>query len=488
MKKPAKYREYQMKLAGLAERYDDSQAVKGVDVYHPDNGRVKEEWLSRCREERALTGEMMKQIVDLRNLTTAMRQVVRNGGSAGVDGMKVKELQSWFGKNYSKLIEELEQGTYRPEVVKGVEIPKPNGGVRQLGIPTVKDRLVQQAIQQVLSKHYEATFSQYSYGFRKGRSAHDGIRQAGDYVREGYNYIVDIDLANFFDEVNHDRLLWLLSTRTGDKTVLKLIRRILKSGIMLGGLVNQRIKGTPQGSPLSPLLSNIVLDELDKELERRGHRFVRYADDMIILVKSEQAAERVKQNVSRYIEEKLCLRVNRDKSGVRRYYKLDFLGFRLQKSGAVVLSPKSEKRLKRKLKLVTSRKRGISLEQLIKELNPMLRGWLNYFGIARIKDKMRQIMTWLRRRIRCFRLKQCKRAIGIARFLMKRGVPQWRAWLLALSSKGWYHKANSPQSHEAMNKDWFAQIGLYDLFSNYCLKLKETAQYDQRTLGGVRGR
>lgn len=257
---------------------------------------------------------------------------------------------------------------------------------------------------------------------------------------------------------------------------------------MLGGLVNQRKKGTPQGSPLSPLLSNVILDELDKELERRSHCFVRYADDLIILVKSEQAAERVKQNVSRYIEEKLCLRVNRDKSGIRRYYKLDFLGFRLQKSGSVVLSPKSEAHLKKKLKLVTSRRRGISLEQLIKELNPMLRGWLNYFGIARIKDKMRQIMTWLRRRIRCFRLKQCKRAIGMARFLMKRGVPQWRAWLLASSSKGWYHKANTPQSHEAMNKDWFTQIGLYDLFSNYCLKLKETAQYDQRKLGGVRGR
>ena len=477
-----------MKLAGLVERGEDSRAAKGVDVFHAGSGRVREEWLSRCREERALTGELMKQVVDLPNLIAALRQVVRNGGSAGIDGMKVSQLKSWFSKNYKVLIEELENGTYRPEVVKGVEIPKPNGGVRQLGIPTVKDRLVHQAIQQVLSEHYDETFSPYSYGFRKGRSAHDAIRQAGDYVKAGYRYIVDIDLAKFFDEVSHDRLLWLLSTRIGDKTLLKLIRRILKSGILLGGMTNQRIKGTPQGSPLSPLLSNIVLDELDKELERRGHRFVRYADDMIILVKSRQSAERVQESVSRYIEEKLKLRVNRDKSGIRRYHELNFLGFRLMSNGDAALSQKSEERLKKKLKLLTSRRRGISLEQLIKELNPVLRGWLNYFSIARIKDKMRNLMTWLRRRIRCFRLKQCKRAIGIARFLMKQGVPEWRAWLLALSTKGWYHKANTPQSHEAMNKDWFTKIGLYDLFSNYCLKLKETAQYDQRTLGGVRGR
>lgn len=488
MENPGKYQAQQMELAGLAESWVDSRAAKGVDVYHTGSGRVREEWLSRCREERALTGELMKQIVDLPNLIAAMRQVVRNGGSAGVDGMKVRELQSWFSKNYKGLITELQNGTYRPEVVKGVEIPKPNGGVRQLGIPTVKDRLVHQAIQQVLNNHYDATFSRHSYGFRKGRSAHDCIRQAGAYVKAGHTYIVDIDLAKFFDEVNHDRLQWLLRTRIGDKSVLKLISRILKSGVMLGGMVNQRIKGTPQGSPLSPLLSNVVLDELDKELERRGHRFVRYADDMIIMVKTEQAAERVKQSISRYIEDKLKLRVNRDKSGIRRYYELHFLGFRLLRNGAAALSQKSEDRLKKKLKLLTSRRRGISLKQLIKELNPVLRGWLNYFGIARIKDKMRIMMTWLRRRIRCFRLKQCKRAIGMVRFLIKQGVPKWRAWLLALSSKGWYHKANSPQSHEAMNNAWFSKIGLYDLFSNYCLKLKETAQYDQRTLGGVRGR
>lgn len=459
-----------------------------MDVYHAGSGRVREEWLSDCREERALTKGLMSEVASLSNLSAAARRVISNGGSAGIDGMRVSDLKGWLSANHRGLSAQLESGAYRPSAVRGVEIPKPNGGKRQLGIPTAVDRLVQQAIHQVLEKRYDRIFSRHSYGFRRGKGCHACIKQAGKYVKQGYRHIVDIDLAKFFDEVNHSRLEWLLSRRIGDNKLLKLIGRFLRSGMMQSGLCSQRIKGTPQGSPLSPLLSNIVLDELDKELERRGHRFVRYADDMIVLLRSRKAAERVMNSLISFIENKLRLGVNRDKSGLRRPHELNFLGFRLLNDGSLGLSKKSEKRFKQKLKELTSRRRGISLEALIKELNPVLRGWLNYFKGARMKGKLKQMMSWLRRRIRCFRLKQCKRAIGISRFLRKLGVPTWRSWLLALSSKGWYHKANSPQAHEAMNLKWFAKTGLYDLYANYCSAVNGTAQYARRTLGGVRGR
>jgi group II intron reverse transcriptase/maturase len=257
----------------------------------------------------------------------------------------------------------------------------------------------------------------------------------------------------------------------GDPVLLKLINKFLKSGILEGGLSSQRTKGTPQGSPLSPLLSNIVLDELDKELERRGLRFVRYADDMIILVGSRKAAERVMASVSQFIEGRMKLKVNQSKSGIRRPHELNFLGHSIHGKGELGLSKSSMQGLKRKLREKTRRNRGISLDQLIKELNLLMRGWLNYFQRAQMKGKLSRIMSWLRRRIRCFRLKQCKRAIGIARFLQSLGVPEWRSWLLALSSKGWYHKANTPQAHEGMNLKWFNSIGLFDMYAYYCSKL-----------------
>ncbi len=297
------------------------------------------------------------------------------------------------------------------------------------------------------------------------------MEQASAHVKEGYRYIIDIDLAKFFDEVNHDRLMWRLSQRIGDRRLLKLINKFLKSGMLEGGLSSQRTKGTPQGSPLSPLLSNIVLDELDKELERRGLRFVRYADDMIIFVGSRKAAERVMKSVTRFIEERMKLKVNKAKSGIRRPHELNFLGHSLYGKGELGLSKSSLQRLKAKLREKTRRNRGISVDQMVKELNPLLRGWLNYFQRARMKGKLERIMSWLRRRIRCFRLKQCKRAIGIARFLQKQGVPEWRSWLLALSSKGWYHKSNTPQAHESMNLQWFNSIGLFDMYAYYCSKL-----------------
>ena len=302
-----------MSLVMAGEWDKDSLAVEGADVFCSQSGKVSQQWLSGGWEERVLTQDLITKIVELPNLAAALRQVVKNRGSAGADGMSVKELREWFSKSHRSLSESLRTCTYQPEVVKGVEIPKPKGGYRQLGIPTVKDRLVQQAISQGLSKRYEPIFSAHSYGFRPGRSAHDALGEAGNYVAEGYSYVIDLDLEKFFDTVNHDRLIWLLGTRIGDKTLLKLIGKFLRSGTLKGGLTSQRVQGTPQGSPLSPLLSNIVLDELDKELEYRGHRFVRYADDLIIMVKSAEAAKRVKESITDYIENRLRLKVNREK-------------------------------------------------------------------------------------------------------------------------------------------------------------------------------
>ena len=449
----------------------DSQEVKGTDVYSSGSGRVREEWLSRCREQRALTSDLMSDVISLRNLTASLKRVISNGGSAGVDGMTVEELQDWFSSHYNELSSSLKTNCYRVSTIRGVKIPKPKGGYRQLGIPTVKDRLVQQSVHHILESIYDPTFSRFSYGFRKGKGSVPCLDQCSIYVKEGYRHIVDIDLAKFFDEVNHDRMLWMLGQRIGDKSLLKLINKFLKSGILEGGLTSQRTKGTAQGSPLSPLLSNIVLDELDKELERRGLRFVRYADDLIIFLGSRRAAERVMKSVMKFIENRMQLKVNKDKSGIRRPDELNFLGHNIFGKGELGLSKPSLQRFKSKLKEKTRRNRGISLDQLVKELNVLMRGWLHYFKRAKIKGKLKTIMSWLRRRIRCFRLKQCKRAIGIARFLQKLRVPEWRSWLLALSSKGWYHKSCTPQAHESMNLEWFNSIGLFDMEAYYCSKL-----------------
>lgn len=272
-----------MYLPGAEEWIRGSHEVKGTDVYCAGSGKVKEEWLSRCKEERALTRDLMSRVTSLSNLSVAMRQVVSNGGSAGIDGMSVKDLPLWFQKSQERLRSDLSNNVYRVSKIKGIKIPKASGGERQLGIPTVVDRLIQQSIHQVLEGVFDPAFSSHSYGFRKGKGAHRCLGAASHYVEEGYSYIVDIDLAKFFDEVNHDRLLWKLRHRISDRVLLKLISKYLRAGMFEAGLISQRIKGTPQGSPLSPLLSNIILDELDKELERRGLRFVRYADDLLIL-------------------------------------------------------------------------------------------------------------------------------------------------------------------------------------------------------------
>lgn len=464
--KPEKYTNPQMSLFKTDE-WGCSHTVNGTDVFSADSGRVRREWLSGCREERALTQDLLSEIADLKNLETALRKVVSNRGSAGVDGMSVHELKAWFNTHYRELQSDILSGTYKVTAVKEKSIDKPNGGKRKLGIPTVKDRLVQQAISQVLSTRYEPIFSEHSYGFRPGRNAHQALRKGGGYAAEGLNWVVDIDLAKFFDEVNHDRLLWQLSTPIGDKRVLKLIGRFLRSGILSGGTTSQRIKGTPQGSPLSPLLSNIVLDELDKELERRGHRFVRYADDLIIMVGSELSAKRVMKTTTSFIENRMRLKVNEGKSQIVRPDQLNFLGHCIFFDGNLGLSQKSEERFKAKLKSLVRRNRGISFEQLISELNPVLKGWLNYFKKAKMRSRLNKISGWLRRRLRCYRIKQCKRALGIARFLHKLGIPWKRCWTTAGSSKGWFRLSMTHAAHEGMNLKWFDKIGLYNLTANY---------------------
>jgi len=439
-----------------------------VAVVHREScGKVLQMWLSACVSERALTTGLLEQIIEPPNLMRSYRKVVSNAGSAGVDGMEVKELKGWLRENYSELKHKLLTGSYHPQAVRKAEIPKSDGGERMLGIPTVIDRLIQQAIAQVLTPRYEAVFSEHSYGFRPKRSAHQALQRAGKYVAEGKQHVVDLDLEKFFDQVNHDRLMWLLNTRIGDKRLLKLIRGYLQSGIMDGGLVSQRVKGTPQGSPLSPLLSNIVLDELDKELERRKLSYVRYADDVKIFVSSAGAAQKVKQKLTGYITQRLKLKVNEQKSKVCFSYELNFLGHSILKDGSSGLSRQSEKRLRQKVKQITRRNRAVNTEQMLAELHVALKGWLQYFKRARMKSKLEAIDGWIRRRIRCVRLKQCKRVIGIVRWLRKLGMEEKRSWLTALSGKGWWRLSNSPAVNEAMSKDWFAKQGYYSLSAHY---------------------
>lgn len=333
-----------------------------------------------------------------------------------------------------------------------------------LGIPTVKDRLVQQAIHQRLNLYYEPYFSDYSYGFRPNRDAHQAVLQASQYIREGKEWVVDIDLEKFFDKINHDRLMQRLSKGIGDKRLLRLINAFLKAGMMEGGLIEQRIAGTPQGGPLSPLLSNIVLDELDKELEKRGHSFCRYADDCNIYVKSKKAGERVMESVVHFIEKKLKLKVNRSKSGVRHCTEVKFLGYTLMAEGGIRIADKSIDRLKDKVRAITKRNRGVKFEQVIGELNKAIVGWTNYFRLAnKWLSTLRNLDGWIRRKLRCYKLKQCGRKYTIFKLLRKFGIPENTSWNVVMYSQGWWNMTTKVAVNQAMNVKWFAQQGLQSL-------------------------
>lgn len=436
------------------------------DVNGAKAGKVKQ--ISKERQQgRALTENLMTIVCSSSNLKQAYKQVKRNKGVAGIDQMPVGKFADWFILSGKLLIESLLQGTYQPQPVKQVEIPKPKGGMRKLGIPTVTDRIIQQAIAQVLTPIYERNFSDFSYGFRPRRNAAMALRQASEYVSEGRVVVVDMDLKNFFDEVNHDRLMYQLSTKIRDKTLLRLIRKYLRSGILSGGLISQRSKGTPQGSPLSPLLSNIVLDELDKELEKRKHTFVRYADDFSIYVRSEKAGERVKQSISDFIENKLKLKVNKTKSVVCLSDKTVLLGHTILTDGTLIIAKENVVRFKAKIKAITKRNRGRSFKQIISEINPILRGWFQYFRNSKSKGLFQKLDAWIRHKLRCYRIKQTKRVIGLQRFLQKQGVGKRQSWILALSGKGWWRKSACPQMHQAMNLSWFIEQKIFNLSKNY---------------------
>jgi RNA-directed DNA polymerase len=422
------------------------------------------ELLSRLERQRALTANILEEILDNVNLNKAYKQVVNKGGGAGIDEMDIEGFKQWYPGGIEELRVSLINENYKVSSVLKVEIPKPEGGKRQLGIPTLKDRLIQQAIQQELSKYYEPYFSENSYGFRPGRSAHQAVEQAVEYIKEGKEWVVDIDLEKFFDRINHDRLMQRMSKAIRDKRLLRLINAYLKAGTMTGGLVEQRTSGTPQGGPLSPLLSNIVLDELDKELERRGHSFCRYADDCNIYVKSEKAGQRVMISIINFIEKKLKLKVNRTKSGVRHCSEVKFLGYTIMPEGKIRVADKSMKRLKAKVKETTRRNRGVKFESVIKELNRLIIGWTNYFRLTNTwTQNFRDIDGWIRRRLRCYRLKQCGRKYTIVKFLISLGCPVQKSWNVAIYSQGWWNMSKKLAVGHTMNNQWFAQMGLQSL-------------------------
>jgi len=449
-----KRRKTQLFLAFMAEGRDEfpMAAMEGTEPCVA----------KRPSESPTQTDSLMEEVCQRDNLWKALKRVQANKGAPGVDGMTVRDLPKYLKRHWPKIRDQLLLGTYRPQPVKRVEIPKPDGGVRKLGIPTVLDRFIQQAVQQVLGARWDRTFSEHSYGFRPGRSAHQAVAQAQAYIAEGYGFTVDMDLEKFFDRVNHDLLMGRIARRVEDKRLLKLIRAFLNAGVMENGLVSSLEEGTPQGGPLSPLLSNLLLDDLDKELERRGHRFVRYADDCNIYVRSRRAGERVMQSTTRFLTDKLKLKVNESKSGVARPAKRKFLGFSFTsgKRPKRRIAPKSVLRFKKRIRELTKRNRGVSLEQMVVQLRRYLIGWRGYFGFCQTPSVLLRLDSWIRRRLRCFQWKLWKR--GKTRFaeLRKRGVGKDLAAQTAGSSRGLWHVSRSPALSISLPGAYFDSLGL----------------------------
>ena len=426
------------------------------------------------------TERLMDRVCERSNLNQAFKRVKSNAGSAGVDKKTIKETEAYLREpgTAESLKTSLLTGEYVPQPIRGVKIPKPDGGERQLGIPTVIDRMIQQALSQVLTEIYDPGFSESSYGFRPGRSAHNALKQASRYVESGKIWVVDLDLEKYFDTVNHDRLMYRLSRDIKDKRVLRLIRKYLQAGLMQDGVLTRRQSGTPQGGPLSPLLSNIVLDELDKELEKRGHTFCRYADDCNIYVATEAAARRVQESVTAFIEGKLKLKVNREKSACAKVNERQFLGYRLYQDGSMGLSPKTLARMRNRVRKITKRNRGRALEEVITELSSYLTGWVSYFRLIRSRSQYRDLDQWIRRRLRSYRLKQRKRRYSIASWLMQLGIMPRNAWNLAMSSKSWWRRSRNPVIHQALSNAWFEEQGLVSLLAEYdYLRVKPEPPY-----------
>jgi len=414
----------------------------------------------RGMESPAIAEQLMEEVCGRENCKQALKRVKANKGSAGVDGMTVQQLPEFLKQHWPAIREQLLSGTYKAQPVRRVEIPKPDGGVRKLGIPTVLDRLIQQAVMQVLQSRWDRTFSNHSYGFRPGRSAHQAVEQAQQYIAAGYRWCVDLDLEKFFDRVSHDKLMARIETRVGDRRLLKLIRSFLKAGVMEGGLVSPVDEGTPQGGPLSPLLSNIVLDEFDRELERRGLRFARYADDCNVYVRSRRAGERVMESLKRFIMTKLKLRVNEQKSAVARPWERKFLGFSFtaNREPKRRIAPKAVLRFKEKVRELTRRTRGVKVEKMAEELSRYLRGWIGYFGRCQTPSVLEDLEKWTRHRLRSVIWKQWKR--GTVRFaeLRKRGVGKDLAAQTAGSAHGPWRLANSPALAFALPNAYFDSL------------------------------
>ena len=408
--------------------------------------------------------DLLERILSRENLNKAYKRVRANHGAPGIDGMTVEDALPWLREHREELLESIRLGKYKPQPVRRKEIPKPDGGVRKLGIPTVVDRIIQQAIAQQLVPIYEPLFSDLSYGYRPKRSAQQAIQKVKEYAEQGYTQAVLVDLSKYFDTLNHELLMNLLRKNVTDTRVIELIKRYLKAGVMENGLRVKTTEGSPQGGPLSPLLANVLLDDLDRELENRGLHFCRYADDCIILVRTIEAGERVLVNISRYIEEKLKLKVNQQKSKVDKVWNCVYLGYIIGVEGKLRIAPASVKKLKSKVRLITRRNRPTPLREVIAELTPIIRGWTNYFKLAAINKLCQELDEWTRRKLRCLRLKQCKHPKGIRRFLESIGVKRKMRKSIGSMGRRWWWISCSQLAHICMDNAWLRAEGYISFY------------------------
>ena len=432
------------------------QPAAGAEARTVAGGRTKPETL-----------QLMEAAVERNNMLCAYERVVKNQGAPGVDGLTVTEFKPWLQAHWPKIRQALLAGEYMPTAVRKVEIPKPQGGMRTLGIPTVLDRLIQQALHQVLQPLFEPEFSESSYGFRPGRNAHQAVQAARSYVAEGKRWVVDLDLEKFFDRVNHDVLMSRVARKVKDKRVLKLIRRYLEAGMMEGGMTSARTEGTPQGGPLSPLLSNILLTDLDRELEKRGHSFCRYADDCNVYVRTQRSGQRVMAGITAFLEQRLKLKVNAEKSAVARPWQRKFLGYSLSwhKKPKLKIAPSSRQRFAEKIRQTLRSARGHSLRHVIDQLNPVLRGWVSYFRLTEERGVLEEFDGWLRRKLRTLLWRHWKRAFTRAQHLIRAGLDAQRAWQSARNGRGPWWNGGASHMHAAFRQSWFDRMGLLSLLA-----------------------